>query len=141
MYLQTTDEVFHMNTVLLVIAVATVGLLVLLGIVSVCLNFILLDRTNHFSDIQHRLQTMDDSIADINNILNLDMGGGSSSPYRSIDGKYSAASLEELVQKMAQGGDIDIDPNDPELLKKFFEQLTEEQDDDDEEDEKKPWDK
>lgn len=55
--------------------------------------------------------------------------------YQSADGKYSANSFEELIRKMADGGDINLDPNDPEILKKFFENINNQDEDDDGEEE------
>lgn len=125
-----------MNLILSMIVIAVVTLVVLLGIGMLGLLLILIDRTKtHLTD-HDRLQTLETYVANIYDILRSEEENAGM--FRSMDGKYTANSLEELIQKMAAGGEIDIDPNDPEQLKKFFEDLTKDEDGDDED---KPWEK
>lgn len=123
-----------MNLILTCIAIAAVMLVLLVGFGVVGILCVLLDRTKTHVTDQERLQVIETYVTNIFDLLSTE--NENHGAFRSMDGKYVANSLEELIQKMAAGGDIDIDPNDPEQLKKFFEDLT--QDDDDEEDDK-PW--
>jgi hypothetical protein len=60
--------------------------------------------------------------------------------YRSMDGKYSANTLDDLVQQMVDDGQIDPNSGEPEELRRFFENLSnEDEEDDDDDEEDKPW--
>jgi hypothetical protein len=114
-----------MDMSLIIVATVTGALGLVIGIVLLILGFVILER----------LKKIESTGDEISSYLDSDPQDGE---FRSVDGKYSANTLEELVQKMALGGELDLDPNDPDLLKKFFEELSNEDDGDEEE---KPWEK
>lgn len=67
--------------------------------------------------------------------------------YYSLDGKHKAYSLDELIDQMKSAGDLVINQEDVDVLKKFFEKATVsiegiinwEPDDDDDAEDRKEW--
>lgn len=89
---------------------------------------VLLDRTKHLSNIFPILATLIQ-------FLNGEMGDPSMSGpgpiFRSLDGKYTASSLEELISKMQADPNSGITSADIEQLRNMFNGLTDDMDDDD----------
>jgi hypothetical protein len=113
----------------------------------VAIGFILLDRTKHSSAILGELDTLDMLVSNIHAIVsnqpinNQDQLLDLNQPiFRSIDGKHTASSLEELLQKMQQDPSTNITPADADKLRNLFENLLNNEDENDEDDdEKEPW--
>lgn len=116
-------------------AVSTIGLLGILILVIV--GFILLERTSRIEQMNYRLENVEDYLRDLSSTVNDAQTGGEDTPmFRSLDGKYSAASLEELIAMMQADPDSPINKggDSAENLKKFFDQLS-----DNDDDEQEPW--
>lgn len=91
--------------------------------------FLLLDRTKHMSQVPAMLATV---IQFLNSSPYPDeMMGGPGPIFRSLDGKYTASSLEELISKMQSDPDSGITSADVDQLRNMFNGLTDDMDDDD----------
>jgi len=122
----------------LLITAASVGVLALLGVlVLVIIGFILLERTSRIEQMNYRLENVEDYLRDLSSTVNEAQSGGEDGTpmFRSIDGKYAANSLEELIAMMQADPESELNQggSSSENLKKFFEQLS------DDDDEQEPW--
>lgn len=100
--------------------------------------FITLDRTRRIPVVEERLQTVEEYLAGLSEEVNIGMGEGQGMEgapmvFRSLDGKHTAGSLEELMEKMANDPDSGIDGQDVEALREFFRKIIAEESEDDEE--------
>lgn len=107
-----------------------IGVLMLITLGVVCLTAaVLIDRTKQIADIPAKLNTL---------AMQMNMSYGPDMPqapiFRSMDGRYEASSLDELIAKMQADPTSGLTPGDAEDLRKMFEGLTSDDDDDDLED-------
>lgn len=123
----------------LLITIAAVSILGLLGIgVLVTIGFVLLERTSRIEQISYRLENVEDYLRDLSSTVNeAQSNDEGTSMFRSMDGKYVASSLEELIAMMQADPESSLNQSgeSPENLKKFFDQLSNDSDDDEQE----PW--
>lgn len=122
----------------LLVTAAAVGVVTLLGIlVLVVIGFILLERTSRIEQMNYRLENVEDYLRDLSSTVNEAQGGGEDNVpmFRSIDGKYAAHSLEELIAMMQADPESELNKggDSSENLKKFFDQLS------DDDDKQEPW--
>lgn len=118
------------NAVLALLIVNTVLVLTTLTVVCVAMA-VLLDRTKHHAGIPPMIATM---IQLMSNPFDGDghmMHDGPPPIFRSMDGKYTANSLEELISKMQADPNSGLTDADAEDLRNMFNGLTEDMDDDD----------
>ncbi len=119
------------NAVLGFLIVNTALLVILVGVVMVCLA-VILDRTRHIAAIGPMLETV---IQFISTGSTEEGGMGGPPPiFRSMDGKFSASSLEELISKMQADPNSGLTERDAEELRNMFKGLSEDLGDDDDDD-------
>lgn len=97
---------------------------------------ILLDRTSQIGYLAHRLELVEEYLRDLSSEVNNAQESQGQAVFRSVDGKYSANTLEELIAKMSADPESGINADSAEGLNNFFEQLDNDEDDDDE---KEDW--
>lgn len=141
---------------ILSIGVLTGVLLIFLGGLLITLLVILIkvwERITLLAGVPEKLEVLDGGLAAM-----MDGAGNHMPPmmaratYFTKDGKYKANSLEELVDKMVKGGDLNLDPAEDAKIRNFFNNVTEAipdidipdwDDDDDDEfgwgEKKEPW--
>lgn len=134
-----TETVMESIGLPLLITAAAVGVLALLGVlVLVIIGFILLERTSRIEQMNYRLENVEDYLRDLSSTVNEAQSGGEEGTpmFRSIDGKYAASSLEELIAMMQADPESELNKggDSSENLKKFFDQLS-----DNDDDEQEPW--
>lgn len=79
-------------------------------------------------------ESLNDVLSDVqSNNGNMMPPPGGKIVYRSADGKYTANSPNELLEKMINDPSSGINPNDVESLKRFFERMSLDDDDDESE--------
>lgn len=115
-------------------------------ITLVTFGVILLERTKHNSLMFAHLDTMDMLVSNIHAIVSggsdeiTDISRDANTPiFRSLDGKYTASTLEELISKMQQDPSCNITPADTEKLREMFEGLLPDEDDDEPDDPDNKW--
>jgi hypothetical protein len=111
----------------------------LLTLAMVVVTVLLTERTRVLNDMNVRTIQLERYMNDILSMLTGPGADPTVGEYRSIDGKYSGRSLEELIQNIASGEGFKYDPNDPESLRKFFEQIIEQEENDDDDDSDSSW--
>lgn len=97
------------------------------------------DIKNALPRMEYRLESIEDYLRDLSSEVNTasTQQQVSSPLFRSIDGKYTATSVDELIQQMM--ADSGITPkSSPEDLKRFFDKMSEGDEDEDDEDESPP---
>lgn len=132
------------TTLLVILAVVAAAFIILMGVIGV---FILVNsvqtntRIEDLKTLVAKTSAIEEAVAAL---ADYQLGVEDSSQvsmFMSKDGKYSANTPEELFQKMAEGGDLNISVEEQQRLIDFFKSTTdsinEMSEDDDEEDWKK----
>jgi hypothetical protein len=124
----------------LLITTATLGGLALLGVVIlVIIGFVLLERTSRIEQISYRMENVEDYLRDLSSTVNEAQSNDDDGVpmFRSMDGKYVASSLEELIAMMQADPESSLNQqgDSPDNMNKFFDQLSGDSDDDPQE----PW--
>jgi hypothetical protein len=120
------------------------------------------ERTKLLKPMETRLTKIEEAVTYLMESVQVDMkmamntgegDGETRYSFRSIDGKYSAETLDDLLEQMAAGGDLKADEKETEILLNFFKNAniaiekvnidpTEqwiEEDGEDDDDESEPW--
>lgn len=127
-------EPLSMTTLLTALFVLTAVVIVLFGSIGIVLliNVIRInERTSSIKLVEHKLNQVENAVSAILESVNgpMSMMGMPNPPsktvYRSADGKHTAESLEELLDKMAAAGDLNISKEAEDELRNFFKQATE----------------
>jgi hypothetical protein len=140
-------------TQLFVVAVAVVTVLLLLSIATLFALAKILERTTHILPIKEQQEKIVDDITFITETIQMDMsmmemGDGETTyaAFSSEDGKFSANTVEELLEKMAIGGILKADDTETNILLNFFNDASKAIDDagdmweeDTEDDDKESW--
>jgi hypothetical protein len=84
------------------------------------------ERVNQIIPIVNKIQTIENSISSVLEFVSADFLESSEATYVSKDGKYSAGTLQELIEKMADGGDLDVPEEESKELTDFFMRITNE---------------
>lgn len=130
------------NLVFLIIGIA--GFVIMLSLLTVIMimQFINHERVNRVILIDHRLISIEKYLENLSEEVDasLEPSPSVSGVWKSADGRFSASSMQELIEQMTEAGAIDGDGNslesdedDGEQLKNFFESEEEDDDEDNEE--------
>lgn len=116
-------------------------LILLLSGFALCITgamlYVILERTAHITSLGYRLESIEDLLREnIGSSDNSSTSDGSQQVFRSMDGKYTANTLEELIKKMAEDPSSGIVLDGPDGMQKFLDELKSDDEDDDED---KPW--
>jgi len=131
-----TNTLLYLSTAQIVLVTFSLFGLICLTIIGV----LLLERTSKMDQLLFRMETIETYLRDLSSTVNDAQLQGSPTPvFRSIDGKYEASSLEELIQMMQANGEgpasVDTRNMTEDQMRKFIDSI--QLDDDDEDTE--PW--